>query len=518
MTNLTSEAKAQLLKRFQSTEAQKKFIEELRKKRKQESFIRYWQPWGTNESGQLRAVKSFTKDIKIFGLTGGNRSGKTELGTAIVCAFALGKKFFDGDPAWDWVKDLPIPDSDVNIWCVGLTFQMLKDVIWQEKLRQGRAHPGFLPQGNIEGLEIDFHDSDFQVFINYKGRKAVITGKSADAGREKFQAASVDLIHIDEECEEAVFDECYQRTSDCAGKLLLTLTPLTDVASGVRSPWVFDLYQKWKKGEQKDVKFVSLSVLDNPYVPDDEKEKLKMKWAGHPEERARLYGDFITKSGLVYPMWNSKVHMIRPFVIPGDWTRIVSIDPAATGVTAAVWAAIEPKTNNIYLTKEYYQRNLVVSDHAKGLLVRNAGDPVDLWLIDPYWARQRNNETHKTGLQLYREAGVPVRSAEVDEGFTVIAAAEYLNATLDTTSRHPKVYVFDSLHNFQTEIESYVWDTFGGGPLKGLTKEKPMKKNDHLMNAFQYLCAQKPKGRLGSRNPNVSQAERSKAALANSYT
>jgi phage terminase large subunit-like protein len=495
------------LKRF-DPEEQLAIIEALEDKRRKENFIKYWEA----QPQQEPHFKEFTKDIKVFGILGGNRSGKTEEGVFIDVAWALGKKYFEGEPAYEYVKDLPIPEPPNNIWIVGLDYSLLKNVIWSEKLRQGRNHPAFLPRDPEVIKKVV--DGEFQVYF---ANGSIITGKSADAGRDKFQGASVDLVHIDEECEADVFDECYQRTADCAGKLLLTLTPLTDVSSGVKTPWVFNLYEDMLHG-QKDIKFVKLNVLKNPYVPDEEKGKLLDKWTGNFEEAARLYGDFIQRSGMVYPLWKRDIHVIEPIKIPREWRRLVSIDPAATGTTAAVWAAIEPGTNNLYVYREYYQSNKIVSDHAKDILLMNGSDPIDMWIIDPKWGSQRNNETHKTGQQLYRDNGIPVRLADVNfEDYGLNASREYIAATLDKSTRHPQVRVFRNCKNFQWEIEHYVWDFFQRGDQKGLSKDKPLKRNDHLMNAFQYLCCLKPRGR---KTAAYIKDEKSKQAYSgvNSYT
>lgn len=454
----------------------------LEKKRKEETFVRYWRPY--DKQGEV--LKLFTSELKIFGVLGGNRSGKTELGAVIATAWALGKDFFKGEPAWEFIKDLPIPEPPNNIWVVGLDFPTLRDVIWGQKLRSGRNHPGILPR-NSEICEPK--DGDFRVpFAN----GSLLTCKSADSGADKFQGASVDLVWIDEECEAGVYNECYQRTLDCGGRIVLTLTPLTDINSGVREPWVFDLYEEWKRGS-RDIRFGNLSLLDNPFVPANEKERAIEKWAGHYEERARLYGEFIRRSGLVYPMWDRARHCCKPFTIPKSWPRYVSIDPAASGTTAVLWAAVSPE-DTLYLYKEYYEKDLIISDHVKNIKIRTAGDPIDIWLIDPFFGRQKNAETHKTNTQLYREAGLPVRQPEIGDDYGLNVSREYLNATVTPNSRHPKLYVFEGLSAFEEEIKFYCWDFFQAGEMKGQSKDKPRKRKDHLMNALQYLCSVRPKG------------------------
>lgn len=479
-------------------------LEMMEKKRRDQHYIRYFEPYPK----QREVLKNFTSEIKIFGILGGNRSGKTELGAVIALAWALGKDYFRDDPAYEFVKDLPIPPTPNNIWVVGLDFSTVRDIIWYEKFKQGRNHPPFLPKD--PAVVRKSNDGDFQIFFE---NGSMITCKSADSGREKFQGASIDLVWLDEECEVDVFDECYQRTVDCGGKLLLTLTPLTDIASGVRTPWVFDLYEEFKQGK-KGVAFCQLSVLDNPFIPQEEKDRLIEKWSGHPEEKARLYGDFVQRSGLVYSMWSPGKHILSRFEPPRSWTRIVCIDPAATGVTAALWCAVDPNGNLVFY-REYYERDRIVSEHAKSIKIHNSGDPIDFWLIDPKGGGQRNAETHKTIAQLYREHGLPVREVKVDEDYGVQAFREYLNATVMEGSRHPKVQVTDQLPNFRFEIEHYVWAAFTKGDMKGMSKEKPLKKNDHLLNCAQYVACMRP--RFKRREQISPELQRQQSSL-NSYT
>lgn len=502
MTSYQAQALEQLQKH--SPEEALALLELLSKKREEERFIAYWQPYDK----QAEAIRGFTSELKLFGILGGNRSGKTELGAAIAVAWCLGKEFFQGEPAWEYIKDLPIPAGPCNVWVVGLDFPTLRDVIWGQKLRSGRNHPALLPRDKAICVP---KDGDFQVnFAN----GSQLTCKSADSGREKFQGASVDLVWIDEECEVAIYDECYQRTLDCGGKILLTLTPLTDINSGVRTPWVFDLYEEWKRGN-KEYRFCQLSFLDNPFVPENEKQRAITKWAGDVEERARLYGEFVRRSGLVYPMWDESKHIVKPFSIPAYWPRVVSIDPAAGGITAGLWAAISPR-NEIFLYKEYYEKDQIVSDHAKNIKIRTAGDPVDIWLLDPKWGSQRNAETHKSGAQLYREAGIPVRLPDVGEDYGLNVSREYLNGSTVANSRHPGIYIFEGLEEFKSEIKHYTWDFFQAGEMKGLSKDKPRKRHDHLMNAMQYLCAIRPRGT--ARGQTLSDEERKAEIANNTYT
>lgn len=487
-------------------------LDALEGRRKQEHFSKYWRP---NSPGQWDASRGFTKEVKTFVVRGGNRSGKSDLGAAITVAWALGKEYFLNEPAYEWVKNLPIPEPPSNIWVVGLDFSVIRDVLWGEKLRLGGSHPPFLPRD--ESLITKVSESEFWIQLENGSR---ITCKSADSGREKFQGASVDFIWMDEECDVEIYNECYQRTIDCNGKILVTLTPSLRKGEN-HIPWVFDLHEDYTSGKTKNVRFASLSVIDNPCVPEDEKELLLEKWAGHPEERARLYGEFIQRSGLVYSMYKPARHQVKRFQIPKSWLRVACIDPSLQGgTTACLWAAVEPETNNMFLYKEYYAQDMPISEHAKSIILRSSGDLVDVWLIDPKAGVQHSDgvnrgSAYKTVMQIYKEAGIPVKLAEVGQDYGLAASLEYMVATTQAQSRHPKVFIFEDLKTFQWEISRYIWDYFARGALKGESKEKPIKRHDHLMNAFQYVCAMRPRARRASAVPRETQIQE---ARINSYT
>jgi len=479
------------LSRFGDAERQLAMLDALEAKRRDDCFIRYWEPIPPNEKGeqrQLEGLRAITEDAKTIIFSGGNRSGKTEAGAAVAVAWALGRDFFKGERAEETLGQLPIPEPPNNIWIIGLDFNLIRDVIWREKLVNGQEHPPLVPKSSSIVKKVSEHE--FQILFT---NGSVITCKSADAGAQKLSSAAVDLIWIDEECEAAVYDEAYQRTISTGGKILVTVTPLIDITSGVREPWLYNLHVRSQT--QPDIRFVYFSIFDNPFVPAIEKERVKVKWAGHPEEEARLYGKFVRRAGLVYYNWDATKHIVQPFRISSDWYRLACIDPAPTGPTACLWCAADP-LGNLFFYREYKEANLVVSEHAKNIRVRNQGDAIDLWLIDPKAGAARNAETHRTTMQLYRDAGIPCRLAEVDSDYGLEAFREYLTATVTPMAKHGKAYVFANLPLLRHEIETYTWDMFGRGAMRGMSKEKPKKGNDDLINCGQYISSYRPRARM----------------------
>ena len=175
----TSEKRQQAVAKIEQLPASEQLavLDALIEKRRQKCYVRYFEPW----SEQQEALKHFTGDKKIFGLLGGNRSGKTILGSFIAVAWALGKEYFRDEPAWEWVKDLPIPPPPNNVWVVGLGFDILRDVIWYEKLRHGKAHPlSFLTMALYGSILMEIFRSSSTMEASSQGNQPTPDEKSSN--------------------------------------------------------------------------------------------------------------------------------------------------------------------------------------------------------------------------------------------------------------------------------------------------------------------------------------------------
>lgn len=464
--------------------------------RRDKRFVGYWEPQGD----QIKFWEQLRPEQKVWLVLGGNRAGKSDLGCFLITAWLLGKKYFKNEVNWKWIEPLPIPEGPVNVRSVGLNFDLLKDPLW-EKLTRSTDHPPFFPEGSIESR------SDHQITARFKdGSK--YTGKSADVDSRTHGGPSCHLVHLDEECSKAIYDESYQRTVSTGGKLLVTATPLLDIGTSSQ-PWLYDMVQQWKDGDP-EIGVVFLSALNNPFTPEDEKRKLLTKWKGHEEERTRLYGEFLRRSGLYYKRWKSEPPLWVPaHDIPTDYMRVVMIDPAVTGYVGALWAAISP-AGKMILYRSYKEKGLTPSQHVERILIENRGDPIRIWACDPFMGKQRVpdaqlKEEYKTVLQVWREAGLPrLIYPDLDYEKTLASSHEYLEAAYDPTNPHPSLEVFDHLSDWEWEISRYVIDSVAQGPNRGDVRDRPRKGRDGsstLMECYQYLCGMHLRARAFDRPP-----------------
>lgn len=117
------------------------------------------------------------------------------------------------------------------------------------------------------------------------GRHAKIEFLSTEMGVDKFQGAKIDWIWFDEEPKKTnIFTECMMRLVAKRGVWWMTATPIRGTA------WLAALI------EREDVFDISAGIIDNPYIPEEEIERLKSEYT-EDEIATRIYGKYITFGG-----------------------------------------------------------------------------------------------------------------------------------------------------------------------------------------------------------------------------
>ena len=128
--------------------------------------------------------------------------------------------------------------------------------------------------------------------------------------------------------------------------------------------------------------------------------------------------------------------------------------------------------------------------------MENRGDPIDVWLIDPYRARQAQEGKNEPIIRIWQQAGLPrLRPANTDYDVTLERSREYMKAALDPTDPLPRVTIFDHLSKLATELDRYVVDSVIQGPRRGESLDRPRKGNSDLTECYQYLAGMKFRAR-----------------------
>ena len=258
-------------------------------------------------TAQQETLLRYHNATEAFLATGGNRAGKTELGAMLAIATANGS-----DEWWvrEWLRanDLPVdlvPAKPSTVWYAALSYG--------DALEYGRPKlERYAPQGT-KYTRWRAQDRASMRFPN-GGR---LVSLSCDAGRDKFQGAAISLCWIDEECNDVgIFEEVMLRTVDLKGKIFVSATPLKGLS------WMYDIFVDLNP---KGFDHYAISGLDNPHVSSP-KLRRAVAHLSEASQQARLFGAFTSQSGLVYSEFDRAVHTCKPFDIPDDWPRDLSID------------------------------------------------------------------------------------------------------------------------------------------------------------------------------------------------
>ena len=436
--------------------------EELARRKEEDALARY-------NAGEVKHEKqiAFHKCLKrnrwVFG---GNRSGKTECG-AVECVYlARG------------VHPYRENKKEVCGWVVSLSAQVQRDVA-QKKILQ------YLRRDWIEDIVMlsgrkDAPESGVIDFIKVKnalGGYSVIGFKSCDQGREKFQGASLDFVWFDEEPPEDIYVECRMRVMDREGEVFGTMTPLKGLTFAHREifmnvhgdPEVWYEFMEWK---------------DNPYLSPRE-IALMESCMDEAQLQARRFGKFSTAEGLVYPEFDERVHVIKPFAVPKDWQDNISIDPGLNNPLSAHWYAVD-FDDNVYVVYEHYAAGKDVDYHAAEIKricdllswKRDARGRIGA-LIDSA-AKQKTLSGVKSVCELFYERDILVNPNVEKDLFVGIARVKsYLNRE----NGLPNIYIFENCVNLIRELKGYYW---GSGDV-------PKKRDDHCLDEMRYYLTSRPK-------------------------
>lgn len=227
--------------------------------------------------------------------------------------------------------------------------------------------------------------------------------------------------------------------------------------------------------------------------------------ASYSQERIQrdIMGSFDVFEGMVYTEFSRAMHVIRPFDIPADWTRVIGCDHGYSNPAAWVYAAID-YDGNMYVYREYYQREKLIAEISKENLQLMGYNPVtkvfkeeiSMAIFDPSITAQRNerNGAKYSDRDIYLE--------NLPNSFPMVLGNNDVNAGIDKMKSYlkpnektgkPRLYFFDTCPETIAEVSQYQWEELSPGQ-QGRTneKEKPRKYNDHAVDALRYLIMSRP--------------------------
>ena len=206
--------------------------------------------------------------------------------------------------------------------------------------------------------------------------------------------------------------------------------------------------------------------------------------------RSRLYsGEWVAAEGLVYPMFDPNIHVISKYELPLHWPRIWVFDFGY--VDPFVWIELteNPNTGEVFLTRELYHTNMLVSDAAE-LIRKDDRRIVPYALICDHDAEDRATLEKSLGfltLPAYKHIhpGIQCLSNRLrtdgprfkDKPGVFLMHGANIKTDPNLKSRHKPTCTED-------EFPVYQWDTAKIDQDK--YKDMPIDKNNHGMDALRY--------------------------------
>jgi phage terminase large subunit len=407
-------------------------------------------------------------------LFGGNQGGKSRAGAQ--------------EGAWWLTESHPhqkIPSAP-RIYCVSAMSRTLQEGIW-------RHLKTCLPEWLIEDYGPALPGWQMPSFVRMKGGGQIdfITGEGGEDARKKVQAASIDLLIVDEEIDQAIWEETQARRLAREGRVIVCATLIRS------EPWCLELEDKAELGDPS----VDLFRLDTCIAAERghvSKKVVAEMQATHTEEdqRVRLHGRSRRNEGLVYPEFSAKLHVCEPFKIPKDWTRYCALDPGWR-TFGVLWVAVEPSGHYVVYRELYEHAKSYkhVADHCFTLEGFNYHKESDTWVpdgeteaIDIRWIDPSAFGTHESGvlkvgalLARYGLACAPARN-DVEAGIELVR-----RAMMPGMDGRPKLRIFRTCESLLKEMRYYRRTEDTKNTRHRERPDKPVKRRDHLLDCLRYI-------------------------------
>ena len=471
----------------------KDLLEELKKRRTHESST--YKP--------LPKQLDFHKSTKWCRLAfGGNRSGKSR---------AAAQEIF-------WWFDESHPHQSTpkspRIWVISAEYRTIYEGIWTHL-------KNVIPAWTIERIGPKVPNWDIPSFIESKkgARIDFISAQGGDDTRRKIQAAEIDLASIDEEVQGELITELEMRLVTRGGRFNVSATLVES------EDWLLEFEAK-AEANDPDIFITRLDSRDNKYNNEAALKRVMGKLSKE-EYDVRILGKSRAISGIIYNSWRPEIHEVNPFTIPLSWTRVLIFDPGFR-VAAALWVAVSPE--NYYTAyREMYLYNTSLPEivafwrRAEGWDFYNAPETTPEGFKQPGYEIRINDEPQfaVSGIWepgpnieniIYRicdpagfrhhpdgSVGVAIRLANEydlhfipgeskDKGVNIEDARQLLIP--DLTGR-PRFTVFNILEKFIWERRKYRFKGDKYDRNRDTAPDRPIKRDDHLMNCFEYFASAK---------------------------
>lgn len=423
----------------------------------------------------LPAQKAFHQSETVKRLcTGGNRSGKTEAGTAELIWWLRGDHPFR-----------KVPENVVGI-VSSESFEVQRNTIIEKLV-------ALMPKDG--SMKLVFN-RDEKYLLGPNGKCLF---KSAEQGWKAFQGIALNFFWLDEEQDYEIYKQLSKRLNK--GSILqswYTLTPEPDKSDH----WTFDALAEPSLSGDERVAHFTFDLEDNRvsrggFIEDSEIDNLI---ASTPidDRPAVIHGKYVRRGGLMYPMWSRAHHVVaerslKEFlqgVRAGVYTAFCSLDWGVRNPTA-LGLFVEDRDENVHLIDEIYRPAVNVDDIKHEYKKRFAVFQPYFVVGDPSIWHNHDDTDHSRTIAGQFEMdtdglpALPLIKADNDVTNGLAAVRELLRVDPKNGS---KLKIQPRCRNTIREFEGYVGEEWASAPHLRNKKETPKKLNDHAMDMVRYFA------------------------------
>jgi hypothetical protein len=460
---LLNDRKAQLLQKIIE---QKRQIKDYRQNNLMEFFTKPKDEMGIPANPlQAELLEAWENPrFKVFTYTGANRIGKTTILAIVAFSVMFGR--------WLW-NDKRIWFSHTNprkVRLVGQDWEKHVKAVLSPELKKwwpkNRKIKGGKPKKNNNGVDYFWEDEK-------TGSTLEIMSNLQDSDlHEGWQG---DLVCYDEPPKRDVRVANARGLIDRLGRELFTMTLLKEA-------WVDREVIKAVDEDGKPDRTVF--SVDGPIEVNigfgitQEGVDQFAKTLTEDEKSARLAGKPSYLSGLVYPTFKRKVHLIERFEVPSNWIVDIGIDFHPRKQQAILFIATDERQERYVINEIWdYGDGDVIADAILKRISRN-NYRVGRVIIDPLSKGDDQNDENTTFRKIQKKLWrheIPLQVATKDISSGIVTVKDHLLGP----NNKPSLFIFDDCVRVLYEIEGYMWDK---------ETQKPLKENDDMMeNLYRLL-------------------------------
>lgn len=281
---------------------------------------------------------------------------------------------------------------------------------------------------------------------------------------------------------------------------------------GVGMGWVKKLWIRrdftGENFDPEEFKFVSARYYDNPFLDKSYEKQLD----GLPEKLRQAYkdGDWDTFEGQYFEEWNTFKHVSRPFEIPREWERYITMDWGLAKPLAIYWIAVD-FDQRAWVYRELYTTGLIASDAGRRIKQMSMVDFPDVveeklmtkyrfFSVDPSVFAKKGEGTKSIGSTMQEELGRVLLPAKNDRINGWMRMREWL---ADAPDGKPWMIFFDTcVHAIRTIPEMVYAKTDGKRVAKNKYEDCDTLGEDHAGDSIRYFCVCNPKKMKKKEEPN----------------